>query len=494
MNGKEQVQMVPDDLADVVRQHTDYQKAGYSWPMGPVIPRPDARWNPLWPGLEAGGLNRPNAAAQVVLKTYDNGGAANHAWKPKKEPLISRMELAFRNHWLRVHPQDQPVSLMNSDVSIKALNAWADSLQTGIPEEFEAPIFEDFKALILEKLRPDLHNFYKAGRNQARAQSMLFAPPFYPALGSKTQVVISGVEWAKRYGNKENLENANGEYTKQHVRDLLRQPAGEWSVLTLLFIKLLHAHMAWLVPQMREKRKIRYYRPLLQHLHRCAEQAGTLEAHPLADTAAGLLQTMHRMNLLVSSGNVNDALYPDHPDNLDPTAEHLPDSLHMNSAMWVNEAVFEVKAIFKWMDVEAAKEGAQEAWTALTPWVDDVANLAWELASARTDPFSLGGLGMVDDKNKFTKATFESYMGAWSEISKGIRVRVRELQGETLSEADIDSLKHLPSRFKAAFSIDKAIRDVEAWGERPAQLRLYYDSMKKALITHSLDSFQSATK
>lgn len=468
-----------------------YAQAGYPFPLGPVIPRPDSRWKPLWLSLEVEGLNRPKAAAQVLLKVYRNDDGDDRAWKPKKEALTSRMDLAFRNHWQRIHPQDQPESLMTSEVSLQALDGWSASLRgTGYQMDFED--------LINEKLRPDLRHSYHAGRNEARAQSLLFAPPFYPSVGSEPQEVVSEVPWALRYG----------ETTKQHVRELLLEDAGEWNVLTLLFVKLIHAHMAWLVPQMREQRQIRYYRPLLRHLHLCAEQAGSQNAHPLADTAAGLLQTLHRMNLLVSSGKSNDPEYPKHPDELDPTAEPLPDSLHMDSAMWVNEAVSEVKAIFKWMDDEATNDGTKSAaWAALTPWVDDVANLAWEMASARTDPFSLGALEMVGDTKFNTVRLFTQHMGAWSEITKGIRVRVRQLQGMALSKADIDSLNYLPSRFKAAFwvdgaptkahpneHIDKTIREVEAWAERPAQLRLYYDSMSKALTSYGLDKFQAAQR
>lgn len=487
MNEKRHAQMEPDNEAGNEQQPTIteamYAKAGYPFPMGPVIPRPDSRWKPLWPGLEMEGLYRPKAAAQVMFNTYRNTDDDRSVWKTKKEALTSRMDLASRNLWQRVHTQQNPESLKTSELTLRVLEGWTESLR-GTPHQ------TDMRDLVNDKLRPDLRNFFQVGRNVARDQSLLFAPPYYPSVGRTPKQVISELPWIKRYGEK----------TRHHVRDLLLEAAGEWNVLTLLFVKLLHAHMAWLVPQMREQRQSLYYRPLLRHLHLCAERAGSEDAHPLADTAAGVLQTLHRMNLLIASGKD----YPLHPENLDPKAAHLPDSLHMDSAMWVNESVSEVKGIFKWMDEVSAHETTQGAWTVLTPWVDDVANLAWELASARIDPFSLGALGMVGDNPFKTKQTFIKYMGAWSEIIKGVRVRVRQLQYMPLSKADIDSLNHLPSRFKAAFvtddtlaaddpnaNIDKVSSEIEAWADRPRQLRLYYDSMSKSLISYGLDEFQS---
>lgn len=249
--------------------------------------------------------------------------------------------------------------------------------------------------------------------------------------------------------------------------------------------------MAWLAPQMREKRQVMYYRPLFRQLRQCAEQAGARAPHPLADTAAGIMQNLCRINSLVYWEAKPDPMFMKHRDELNAQDELLPDSLHMDSSMWVDECVSEVKQILLWMD----EQGGGNEWSALLPWVDDVANLAWEMASAHTDPFAMGGLGFADANPFKTAQTFKSFEESWLAVIKGVNARVHQISGMPMTPTQAKNLGLLPTRFKATVATghipdDKAIRDIELWVERPAQLRGFYKRTSKMLVTYGLDEFQ----
>lgn len=473
------------DCSEPNEQHDAYRQAGYPYPMGPVIPRPDASLPPLWPGLKRAGLSRPKAAAEVLINVYRHGADAGANWKASKEPLTARIDQTSRNLWQRVHTQSNTGVLSTAQIALRVLDGWVAAVM--VPN-----LRLQLRSLVQEKLHPDLLNLHHAGRNNARSQSLLFAPPHYPTVGRQPPAVSGSLSWTVRYGEK----------TRRHVQELLlEEPAGEWNLLTLLFVKLLHTHMAWLAPaQIREERRAQYYRPLLRQLRLCAEQAGTPQAHPLADTAAGIWQNLRRVNLLLSTDKKNDRSFPLHTDALDPTHDLLPDSLHMGSALWVTECVSEVKQILRWMD----DQGGGSEWTALEPWVDEVAALAWEMASARTDPFAMGGLGMVSDNVFKTTQIIKRFTEDWLAHVKGIRARVYQLHGATLTNKQATSLSQLPSRFKSAFvpdeapsseepnaRIDHTIRAIELWAERPAQLRLFYETTSKMLVSYGLMHFQT---
>ena len=341
----------------------------------------------------------------------------------------------------------------------------------------------DMDHLINDKLKNDFNDAYRAGRSNARSSSLLFAPPYYPKVGQDPQCVVGATPW-----------NSSELGQQQYVKELLEQPAGEWNVLTLLFIKLLHTHMAWLAPKrIQDKRQMQYYRPILHQLRLCALQAGTPQAHPLAETAVGIWQNLRRVDLLMSTGQRNDLLFPEHKeDSLDPTDDKLPDCLHMGSPLWVTECVTEVKQILRWMD----EPGGGSEWTALVPWVDDVADLAWEMASARTDPFAMGGLYMAGGNQHKTEQIFKRFNNGWQESVRGFKALADKLNGATLTERQCASLRQLPSRFRTDekmpnAQIDLTIRAIENWAERSAQLRLYYKTICVLLTSHALNEYQS---
>ena len=478
----------PQNEPDQRDMNIIYAQAGYSFPMGPVIPSPDATRQPLFPGLVKPGLNRPKAASTVMVDLYRDRSQQAMGWKRSKEPMTSRIDLACRNLWQRVHTQDDPEVLNSAQVSLRVLEGWAEVAQGNNQ-------FSDFSDLVDEKLHQDLLHFHQKGRDDARDQSLLFAPPHYPTVGEPLNRQASVQPWAIRYGQE----------TKAHVRDLLRQPAGEWSVFALFFNKLLHAHMAWLAPSIRQQRQVRYYRPVLQHLQRCALQAGTPDAHPLAETAAGVWDGMRRMNALLYWREDPDPLFPKHPDPLDPRDPQLPDCLHMDSGMWVDECLGEMAQILAWMDAEA--EGGEDSasgadpWLSLLPLAEEVATLAWEMASYRTDPFAMGGLGF--DKSFASRQRLNGYCEDWQAVIRGIRARVRQLGGDTLTESQAKDLQSLPARFLNSLP-EGAVREpgelvesidpvdaLEAWAERPGQLRLFYQSMREMFFLRGLDKFQS---
>lgn len=463
-------------------QHGANPQARYSFPfpVGPVIPRPDADWPTLWPGLVNSELNRHKDAASVLVSYY-HGSPTDPGWRKTRGRMTTRLDLSFRNGRARMHSQGNSEAKGAND-PLTSLNDWLESLKG-------TDVARDMKMLIENKLKRDFQHAYRAGRNNARTASLQFAPPHYPKVGQDPQCEVGVTSWSStRYG----------ESTRRHVQELLSAPAGEWNLLTLLFLKLLHTHLSWLAPsEIREERKKYYYRPLLRHLRLCAKQPRGPKAHPLADTAAGIWQNLRRVKKLLH--DKNEPLFPEHSDALDPTNDLLPDSLHMGSILWVNECVSEVKQILRWMDEQV---GGNE-WEELVSWVDDVANLAWEMASARTDPFAIGGLGLVGDNSFMTAQIFKRFTEDWLANVKGVKACVYLLHGNQLKKKQVTSLKQLPSRFKSAFVSDEApgtqesiaqinhtIRALE-WGERAGQLRLFYQTTCDLLISYGLTRFQT---
>ena len=488
MNEKRHAQMEPDNEVDNEQHEAMYAKAGYPFPMGPVIPRPNPRLKPLWPGLEIKGLNRPKAAAQVMLNVYsvqDPQGNGDHAvWRGTKGPLAGKMDLAFRNHIKRSGVLDD-VSEPSSEWPLKVLDLWLNSL-----DRPSALLREMFTA----KMRPDIINLYSGRSNNARKRPTLFAPPEYPVGDVSTEVnhvsevdgTPSAANWVRRYGQE----------TKVYIRDLLNEPAGEWNVLTLLFVKLLNAHMAWLVPKyVHADAKNLFYRPLIRQLRQCAMRVGESEAHPLAGTAAGILQTLPRLNLLLSSGKKTDKDFPEHPKPLDPKNEWLPDSLHLDSPISIASCIVEVKAVFQWMDKDKTAGGNE--WESLSSWADDVAILAWEFASARTDPFSLGGFGLVNfSKNILTgeiifytkDLDFEKYKNSWDETCKPIKSILRK-GVENYSQSKTN---RIPLRLIKLIAEKDRPEELERFILRNRELAQYYQLFKTLLTDYELNKFQSA--
>lgn len=466
-----------------------YAQAGYSFPMGPVIPSPDARWQPLWRGLEAEGLNRPKAAAQVMLNFYSvqdplsNGD--HEVWRGTKGSLTGKLDLAFRNYAKRVGvlgDESEP----KPDGALEVLDRWLTGLNRP-----SLLITEMFK----EKLRPDLINLYSKGRNNARNRTTPFGPPDYPTVDefsdANIQREVVGIQWEeiwkKRYGDE----------TKTYVREvLLTKPAGEWNVLTLLFVKLLNTHMALLVPKyVQTPTKNVFYRPLIGQLRQCAIRAGENDAHPLADIAVGILQTLPRLNLLLSSGKKTDEDFPEHPEDLDPKNELLPDSLHLDAPYPLTSCIEEVKAIFLWMENNQTQ--GEYGWKSIISWIDDVAKLAWEFASARTDPFAFGGLGLVRHrKDSLTGETiayvkeldFRRYRNSWDDTCKPVRVILRN----GVDESSQGKIERIPPRFK------KLIKEVDRGDElrgfvlRNRELVEYYQLFLILLNYCGLNEFQSS--
>lgn len=541
MNEKRHAQMEPDNEAGIEQHEAMYAKAGYPFPMGPVIPRPNPTWPPLWPGLVQDGLDRPKAAAEVILRSYLTRVSASST-NPKGE-LITRMNFAFRNWWTYLIPNDarnnekdgwkisQKVArglsrffpelvVEASDFDLKGIrekaprprkssefwnnpfslppaptepqngstrrSAGVTRNHLGTDEDKLSKVQVNFADRLDKQLRA-LYHLDKDGKiKSVRCAPLIFSKSQYALIGE-----IDALPWVMRYSDQ----------TKNHVTKLLLEPAGEWSMLTLLFIKLLHAHMGWLAPeQIRPGRQEKFYRPLLRHLRLCAEKAGQSDAHQLAGTAAGVWQTLRHVNLLISSGYKTHSQYPDHQDPLDPRCDLLPESLHMDSAMGVKECLAEVKEILRWMDDNS---GGGE-WVAVTPLVDEVAMLAWEMASVRTDPFAMAGLGIVSTNQFKTRKTFTAYKTAWSEITRGVDARVRQINGWALSEREQERLDGLPTRFKVANILDgsvddhgpntqvnKTMADIKTWAERSRQLGSFNETIREMLMSYGLDKFQS---
>lgn len=540
-NTRPQFESEPEDSGNELL----YAWAGCPHPAGPLIPRPNALWNPLWPGLTRAGLHRPSAAAEVVLRSYLSRTSRHNP----KAGLISRLDYAARNWWKLIAPADprnneiegwmisqrvvrglsrffaeldvDPSDFDFSRVRKAAVSAREAGPVANDPFRLAAPrspatkkkatseipagvvhihrsetaedLLDEVKATLADRLDRLLKALYDLNDDgeikPARKAPLIFGSLPDPAVledGDESLAVF----WERRYDDT----------VRRHVRQLLEEDAGEWTVLTLLFIKLLHLHMAWLPKGINEKRQRSCYRPLFRHLRQCAALAGEAQAHPLADTAAGLLQAYSRVNLLLFKDDSEDPRFPEHPQPLDPRATDLPDSLHMDSSLGHRDSVREVKQWFAWMGRQTGDPG----WEAMTPWVDEVAQLALEMASVRTDPFALGGLGMVGANASETEDLFRPHIGAWQTLLDGARAREFQFRGLPLTDRQRENLDRLPARFSSVRDADAqdeigmglapteiAVRAIQAWADRAAWLQLFFSTLCEMLTSHGLDRFQA---
>ncbi|PJK10471.1 hypothetical protein CO610_02115 [Lysobacteraceae bacterium NML95-0200] len=342
---------------------------------------------------------------------------------------------------------------------------------------------------------------------------------YYPAIGDKFDfnnsrgVRVNG--WPKCYGQE----------TQEHMSGLLDKPDGIWTVMALLFNKLLHAHMGWLVPDgiWADRREL-YYTHVLRLLERCARQVVEAEAHPLAGTAAAIWMNFRRMKGLivvdekapVIDSQDEKAPVIDPQDEkapvIDPRDKNLPDSLHMDSAMWVDRSLGEVREIFQWwMENNGGERNELKEVEGL---MQDVSFLAWEVASYYTDPFAIGGLGIelpsiqvvIEDtrervgevaeskqndgasgeKKKAKKKGVEKFASDHENARKGLAILKNFSDYDNLSRKKREKLNHLPQRFREC-----RIVDLDIWLVRLAQLKVCYEKIHQMLSKYGLDKFQA---
>lgn len=379
---------------------------GYPFPMGPLIPLPDLKHPPLWPGLLKKDLNRPRAAAIVFKNSYlgsckidinnvcsdavnkfavfwgrqeqatlENGldyndkelavhglvkginnkirGLANGGGR---RPFNRGVDTALRNFVKRIYPGQQGDEYKSLVVDI--LKEWAGMVSDVFDRGHLGVVVDDFNRI-----------YSNAG---ARDNSFLFSGKYYPDFNGGGDVSESG-------GSVNNWYERYDQGVKEYVKALLERSGGEWEILALLFNKLMHAHMGWRVPSSKiGKRKEFLYKPLLDCLQRCAKN----ESHPLARIAAGIWMNMrHIAPLFDSKGKlISEVGVIGEGKAINARDENLPDSLHVDSLMWVDECVGEVVAIlgdnFKGV-------------------IYNVYFLAQEIASYLTDPFAMVGMGFA---------------------------------------------------------------------------------------------------
>lgn len=543
-----------------------YKKVGYPFPLGPVIPRPDPSWPPMWRGMVQDGLDRQRAAAELLVRFYLTR-TENSVSNPKGE-LITRMDYAFRNWWtflyvdLRNNPVDgwqisQPLvrtlsrlfAVIEIDASefdlshlaetAKRLKKRTSKRHAAAEEDGGAAVAhdpfglasaltvkagdstenvadphwhriatkEDFLQEILDnlprKLAEQVEALYQPDDDgkikEVRKTPLIFSAHVY-ARGWKKQKKTTALSWAERTDD-----------VKQHVQKLLDEPAGEWNVFVLLFLRLLHIHMAWIVPPRlgtmpqevwREATRAIYYRPLLDQLGRCVKSN-----HPLSSTAAGIHQTLGRVGLLMGTGPGHGARADFQGRALDPRDPGLPDCLHIDSPSGVHECLGEVIAILEWR----YEQDCSEECTALIATAHEVAALAQELASVRSDPFALGGVSLASNAQQGAMTSISRFMNDWLEIQKGAGAVLCMLNGKPLSKTQrsknlnrlplrwTDSVDALPSAiedsadkgFNQESDMDRTVRALEQWLVRPNELYQFLETTLLLFDTCGLDRFQS---
>lgn len=466
-----------------------FEQIGYPFPAGPLIPRPDASWAPLWPSLLKEGLDRLQSAEDILLKTYTEGSC----WTTKKTPMTPVLNLAWRNWLKRSDPQ-------NSDntysAPLQVLQAWLDTRNRDRigAENGRA---EDFADLADVKLRGGIQDLYGKNRIKKSPEPLLFCPPYYSFVNGANLQAVKGPLW-------ESQEQS----IHVHVSNLLKEDAGEWNILTLLFLKLLHCHLAWILPanSVTEPRKNLYYRAVLRHLRLCTIRGDTGQSYPLASTAAGLLQTLTKVSLLISGDG-----YPSHGQSaLDPRHPRLPDSLHIDSFISASACIEEVKQIFKWMDGQNSGDG----WNNMLSWVDDVAMLAWDVASARTDPFALGALGLTAKARQYTKKegemhaadqtskvepiekfklVIERLQGGWDENNKACELILNLLFGKVSEDSVTEYQQQGIDQIPLVSSGIDVINQMPHIIDLGRQLRSAYGCLTTALKDDGLSEFQNST-
>ena len=546
-----------------------YKKVGYPFPLGPVIPRPDPSWPPLWKGLVQDGLDRQRAAAEVALRFYLTRFSADRR-NPKGE-LITRMDYAFRNWWTFMYADQRNNSVDGWQITqplVRTLSRLFSVIEID-PSDFDLPNLKEAAKRSEKKrknkrsrpeegdetedhvvvahdpfgmatvrtsdmVRPlgnvaDLHRHRILTKEELLQEALenlpgkldeqveaLYKPDEEGRIKKirQTPLVFSKNDYSRGWKLKKTSALVWSEQTddvKQHVQTLLDEPAGEWNVFVLLFLKLLHIHLAWIVPPRlgtmlqeawREATRAIYYRPLLYQLGLCAKSD-----HPLSTTAAGIHQTLGRVGLLMGTGPGNGSPAAFQGGTLDPRDSGLPDCLHIDSPSGIHECIGEVIAILKW------KYGrdCDEDCTTLIATVHEVAALAKEMASIRTDPFALGGLSLEKFAQQGTMTNNSRFLNDWMEISKGVGALLEMLKGEVLTKTQMErNLNRLPLRwidsgdafaseiqdFAASSSnkqgsVDLTVRGIERWVVRSQQLHLFATSINLLFDCCGLERFQS---
>lgn len=537
--------MLNVNACDKEKMDSVYKEYGYSYPLGPVIPRANPQWPPLWKGLVRDDLDRQRATAEIVLRFYL---ARIHEINPKGE-LITRMDFAFRNWWTFLKPRDpfnnhadgwqitQPLvrtlSRLFSEISITASDydlsklkefaqrsrksktkgwAWekeftlvahdpfsfSDPAKKSKPDartngrvyllDTNADLLEEAVNILPDKLDKQVKALYERNEKGAvkavRKIDLIFSSRDYK---TKKQKKTTALPWEKQSNE-----------VREHVQALLEEPAGEWNVFVLLFLKLLHIHMAWIVPpqlatmpqeKRREATRAIYYRPLLDQLARCAKSD-----HPLSNTAAGIHQTLGRVGLLMGTGPRGEFRTANQEAELDPRSSHLPDSLHIDSHAGTHECVAEVKAILTWK----YESDPRADLPALFKTVENVAALAQEMASLRTDPFALRWLSSVEyNSQSDARTNCSRFVNDWLEITKGAGAVVKSLKGETLEDHQEKNISRLPNTWdpenysNAQANVNKTVRAIQRWIVRPQELRLFFMSTLCLFDECELKNFQS---
>ena len=329
---------------------------GLPFPGGPMLPRPNATWPVPWSGVQLSFAQRRSSACDLLFDVTNARDVVDDITRGNTTRLL---EITTWERELRASGEREPAVTLIRDASIPL--ASLDMLLTHLSEKDRAE-FADLKR--------DLQNLFgrhrivdpkgKKIKKAIERPDALFTPAAYAI---PPQFFGAEVKSESALPPEEGGVNA---LPNDHLlRELLAAPLGEWDVLALLFVKLVHIHLAWLPPkQVRPDRYDFSYGPMQAQLEYCAYSFGEgKQAHPLASTAAGLLFSVPKILGIYARD------------------DRLPDCLHLDSAIELLDCVKQTHALL-------ASSPAQAM-------VVSVAELAQDIAASFTDPLALGALDLL---------------------------------------------------------------------------------------------------
>lgn len=289
---------------------------------------------------------------------------------------------------------------------------------------------EALRNVVDKDLRPSILNLYRVSRARGLKRSEIESTDGVMRIqyefGVKSKLLRTSLEeysldfW--RSGKNESAfwdDRWKGQGDKRgFAKDFLTSPEGLSDFLALLFFKLFHLHMACVAPRSRKTNSVDwFYKPLLTVIGNCARSAESFNCYPLAPLALRIYTSLALMDL-EGTGGFNGLINPRDP--------MLPDCLNVDVLSSMKTCVEEAKAILR-DNRESLELFDVESVDNPDCLIEDIALLAWDVASSRCDPFMLGGWGniqrltnMSDGVQRSLLKGFDYFSSRWEDDCKSL--------------------------------------------------------------------------
>lgn len=351
------------------------------FPAGPVVPRYDTGKQSLWlPALTP--AQRAAAAVQWLYAHYSSTDDQSSASVLTRQIRLAAQEWASRHDWFALKT---PLLALCSSLGHVSLS-------------------DQHLDLVLDKLKGSEKDFKKPGRQPSKQPP---DPKPYDARAYRCACMavdtpddgLGAPATSLAAHDPDSPLPLDGSDHHHPMAALLALPDGAWTMLTLLFLKLVHTHLA-VEPLAghHPKRKASLYQPLHQLLVQAAQTS-----HPLADTACALQRVLYRLapfNAKPADSGAIDIDASILPGCFDPNLPDTEQATDTQAARWLQ------------LGPGGTAQQAQQL-------VDEVRTLAREVASALTDPNIVPVLPLWSEHLKSLGNLFAEQLKALRKLANG---------------------------------------------------------------------------